>query len=71
MRTVQERLGHSDVRVTLQIYGHVMPGRDAGAAAAFEAAAGAASARGAPRRRAPRCPLPGAAGACPMARNAG
>lgn len=71
MRTVQERLGHSDVRVTLQIYGHVMPGRDAGAAAAFEAAAGAASARGEPRRRAPRCPLPGVAGACPMARNAG
>ena len=35
MRTVQERLRHRDVATTLRIYGSVMPGRDARAAAAF------------------------------------
>lgn len=35
-RTVQERLGHSDVRTTLALYGHVLPGRDAAAADAFD-----------------------------------
>jgi integrase len=35
MRTVQERLGHADVKTTLEAYGSVMPGRDQAAAAAF------------------------------------
>lgn len=35
-RTVQERLGHADVSTTLSLYGHVLPGRDAAAAEAFE-----------------------------------
>ena len=35
MRTVQERLGHADVKTTLGAYGSVMPGRDQAAAAAF------------------------------------
>lgn len=35
MRTVQERLGHADVKTTLGTYGSVMPGRDQAAAAAF------------------------------------
>lgn len=35
MRTVQERLRHSDVRTTLALYTSVAPGRDAEAAAAF------------------------------------
>ena len=41
VKTVSERLGHADVATTLRIYAHVMPGRDAHAAEAFEAAAGA------------------------------
>jgi len=39
MRTVSERLGHSSVGVTLSIYAHVLPGRDAQAAEAFARAA--------------------------------
>ena len=35
IRVVQERLGHSSMTVTLQIYGHVLPGRDAAAADSF------------------------------------
>lgn len=35
IRVVQERLGHSSMNITLQIYGHVLPGRDASAADAF------------------------------------
>lgn len=35
IRTVQERLGHSKIDVTLGIYGHVLPGRDAAAANDF------------------------------------
>ena len=35
IRVVQERLGHADVATTLRLYGHVLPGRDAGAAARF------------------------------------
>ena len=35
IRTVQERLGHSKIDVTLGIYGHVLPGRDAAAARDF------------------------------------
>jgi integrase len=31
-KTVQERLGHADVAMTLRLYGHVMPGRDEQAA---------------------------------------
>lgn len=36
-RVVSERLGHSDIRVTLQVYGHVMPGVPAQTAAHVEA----------------------------------
>lgn len=35
MRTVSERLGHADVATTMRLYAHVLPGRDAQAAAAF------------------------------------
>ncbi len=35
MRTIQERLGHSEVSTTLKTYSHVMPGRDQAAAQAF------------------------------------
>lgn len=35
MRLVQERLGHANVKTTLEAYGSVMPGRDREAAAAF------------------------------------
>ncbi|MBS5865732.1 MAG: site-specific integrase [Coriobacteriaceae bacterium] len=37
-RTVQERLGHADVAMTMRVYGHVMPGRDAAAARVFDSA---------------------------------
>ena len=37
LKTTQERLGHSSGATTLEAYGHVLPGRDAAAAAAFEA----------------------------------
>jgi hypothetical protein len=32
-RVVSERLGHASVAFTLQVYGHVLPGMDADAAA--------------------------------------
>lgn len=35
VKTVSERLGHSSPRVTMDIYAHVLPGRDAQAAEAF------------------------------------
>lgn len=35
MRTIQERLGHYDVSITLRLYSHVMQGRDQAAAQAF------------------------------------
>ena len=35
-KTVSERLGHSDVSMTLRIYGHVLPGRDEEAAMVFD-----------------------------------
>lgn len=35
VKTVSERLGHADVATTLQIYAHVMPGRDEAAAELF------------------------------------
>lgn len=38
-RTVQERLGHARIATTLELYAHVFPGRDRGAADAFSAAA--------------------------------
>ena len=41
IKTVSERLGHADEATTLRTYAHRMPGRDAMAAAAFEAAAAA------------------------------
>jgi integrase len=37
-KLVQQRLGHADVSVTLNLYSHVMPGHDAEAAAALAAA---------------------------------
>ena len=39
LKTLSERLGHADEATTLRIYAHVMPGRDAAAARAFEEAA--------------------------------
>lgn len=36
VKTVSERLGHSNEAITLKVYAHVMPGRDGAAAAAFE-----------------------------------
>lgn len=58
VRTVQERLGHSNISVTLGIYGHVLPGRDRQAAEDFsgvvkEAHSAAASGGGV------ACPLTG------------
>ena len=35
IRAVQERLGHSSVKTTLELYGHVLPGRDLEAARLF------------------------------------
>ena len=35
MKTMSERLGHSDVGVTLRIYSHVLPGLDEQAAQLF------------------------------------
>lgn len=35
IKTIQERLGHSTSKMTLDIYGHLMPGRDATAAKTF------------------------------------
>jgi len=35
MKTVSERLGHADVKTTLETYAHVLPGRDAFAADVF------------------------------------
>ncbi len=42
LKTLSERLGHADEATTLRLYAHVLPGRDAAAAAAFERAADAA-----------------------------
>lgn len=36
IKTLSERLGHADEATTLRYYGHVLPGRDAQAAQAFE-----------------------------------
>lgn len=49
IKTVSERLGHSDVAVTLKVYGHLMPGRDAAAAQVFEEAAKRAAGKGGER----------------------
>ncbi|MDZ4684444.1 MAG: tyrosine-type recombinase/integrase [Planctomycetaceae bacterium] len=35
-KVVQQRLGHSDIGITLRTYSHVMPGMDAAAAASFD-----------------------------------
>lgn len=35
IRTIQERLGHADVKTTLALYSHLLPGRDRAAADAF------------------------------------
>ncbi len=37
LKAVSERLGHSDVRITLGVYAHVMPGDDDKLASAFDA----------------------------------
>lgn len=39
LKTVSERLGHADEKITLSLYIHVLPGRDAFAASVFEQAA--------------------------------
>lgn len=36
LKTLSERLGHADEATTLRLYAHLMPGRDAAAAQAFE-----------------------------------
>ncbi|MDR0514648.1 MAG: site-specific integrase [Coriobacteriaceae bacterium] len=36
VKTISERLGHYSPAITLEVYGHVMPGRDAAAAEAFD-----------------------------------
>ena len=46
MRTVSERLGHSKVSTTMDIYAHVLPGRDAEAAAAFDGDRGGGDSHG-------------------------
>lgn len=38
LKTICERFGHADEAMTLRIYGHLMPGRDAAAAQTFEEA---------------------------------
>lgn len=55
MRTVSERLGHADVATTMRLYAHVLPGRDAEAAAAFGRALGGLGGRanGVPAARGP------------------
>ncbi len=40
MKVVSERLGHADVTTTLNYYGHVMPGLQGQAVAAFASAVG-------------------------------
>ena len=37
MKVVSERLGHSTIMVTIDVYGHVLPAMDAEAAAEIEA----------------------------------
>ena len=74
MKAVQHRLGQASLDVTMNRYSHVLPGRDGEVAAGFAGISdrmAEAAPRAAPRLRAPCCPLPGAAGACPLARNAG
>lgn len=36
LKAVSQRLGHSDVKITLQVYSHVMPGDDAALASAID-----------------------------------
>ncbi len=40
VKVVSERLGHASVGITLQVYGHVVPGMQAEAAARLDAALG-------------------------------
>jgi integrase len=40
IKTVSERLGHADVKTTLDTYAHVLPGRDAFAADVFSQVTG-------------------------------
>ena len=46
-KIAQERLGHSNVGITLDLYSHVLPGMQEDAAAKVDASIGAAIERGA------------------------
>lgn len=62
IKVVQERLGHSKIDVTLGIYGHVLPGRDARAAESFGALSKSMVERACSApivSYAPKCPLSG------------
>ncbi len=39
-KVIQERMGHSSIRTTLEPYGHLLPGLDEAAAAALDESAG-------------------------------
>lgn len=62
IRAVQERFGHASISTTLELYGHVLPGRDGEVARAFAAMAkdmqGANQAASSPLY-VPTCPLSG------------
>jgi integrase len=57
-RLLMERLGHSSIRTTLDLYGHLLPGLDEAAADALDAVYGGASA-GYPRDEAQVLPITG------------
>ena len=60
--TLQERLGHESAKTTMDVYGHVMPGRDAAAAGKYaqvRAGIGCEAVAGAGSRFVPKCPLSG------------
>ena len=42
VKVVSERLGHATIQITLDTYGHVMPGMQAQAVGVFSAAMGGA-----------------------------
>lgn len=62
IKAIQERLGHSTIDITLNIYGHLMPGRDAKAAQRFGEVFDSVAQRTHSEDRgmyAPKCPLSG------------